>query len=79
MASAPVALAPFRDLDGVVEHVALLLPRDDVVAVDGAELDLQVEVAADARADRADHLQQEARAVLQRPAVLVGAVVDAGA
>ncbi len=49
------ALAPFRDLDGVREHVALLLPWDDVVAVHRAELDLQMEVAADARADRPDH------------------------
>ena len=37
-----------------------------------------MEVAADARADRPDHLQQEACAILQRPAIFVGAIVDAG-
>ena len=37
-----------------------------------------MKVAADPRADRADHLEQETRAVLQRSAVLVLAVVDAG-
>ena len=72
------ALAPFRHLDGVGEHVALPLPRNDVVSIDGAELDLQMEIAADTGTDGADHFQQEARAVLQRPAILVGAVVDAG-
>jgi len=73
-----LALAPLRDLDGVRQHVAFLLPRDDVVAVDGAELDLQVELPTDARADRADHFDEEARTVLQRTAVFVGAIVDAG-
>src|SRR6516164_11816743 len=53
-------------------------PWNDVVAVDRAELDLQVESPAHARADRADHFQQKARAVLQWPAIFVGAVVDAG-
>ena len=61
------ALAPFRDLDGVGEHVALLLPRHDVVAVDRAELDLQMEVAADSRADGPDHFEQEARAICSEP------------
>src|SRR5262249_14243588 len=73
-----LALAPFRDLDGVGQHVAFLLPWDDVVAVDRAQLDLQVEFASDARADRADHLDEESRTVLQRAAVFVGAIVDAG-
>src|SRR4051812_33764827 len=95
------ALAPFRHLDGVGEHVALLLPRNDIVSIDGAELDLQMEISADTGTDGADHFQQEARAVLQGPAteggmeadtlwqrearavrgppaILVGAIVDAG-
>src|SRR3954449_12722120 len=72
------ALAPFRDLDGVGEHVALLLPGDDVVSIDGAELDLQMEISADTGTDGPDHFQQEARAILQGPTILVGAIVDAG-
>src|SRR4029077_16129859 len=72
------ALAPFGDLDGVGEHVALLLPRNDVVSIDRAELDLQMEIVADARTDGPDHFQPEAAAGLQGSAILVGAVVDAG-
>ena len=37
-----------------------------------------MESAAHACADRADHFQQKARAILQRPAVFIGAIVDAG-
>ena len=73
-----LAFAPLRDLDGVGEHIAFLFPRNDIVAVDRAEFDLQMEIAADARADRTDHFQQEARAVLQRSAVFVGAIIDPG-
>src|SRR5207248_10331565 len=36
-----------------------------------------MEVPADARANRADDLEQKARAVLQRPTVFVGSIVDA--
>ena len=50
--------------------------QDRVVVLDGADLDLQVEVAPDLRADRPHDIEQEARAVFQRAAVVVVAVVD---
>ena len=42
----------------------------------GADLHLQVEVVADALADRADDVEHESRPVLERAAVLVLAIVD---
>ena len=60
--------------------VPLLAPREHgVVVVDGADLELQVEVVADRGADGADDLEREPRAVLERAAVLVRPVVDRGA
>ena len=47
--------------------------------IDCADLDLQVEFAADFGADRRDNVEQEARAICQRAAVFVCPVVDAGA
>src|SRR5262245_25280830 len=72
-------LAPARDLNAVLERVTLAFPWDDVVAVDGAELDLQVKAVADLGADRPDDVEQKARAIDQRATVLVLAVVDARA
>ena len=47
-----------------------------VVVFDGADLHLQVEIAADLGANRADNLEHESRAVLELAAVLVLAIVD---
>ena len=80
MASTPSASSHLQTWIDSSSVLPLLLPRKQrVVVVDGADLHLQVEVAADLLADRADDLQEEARAVLERAAVLVVAVVDRGA
>jgi hypothetical protein len=50
-----------------------------VVVVGRADLHLQVEVATDARANGLDDLDDEPRAILERTAVLVLAIVDRGA
>jgi hypothetical protein len=51
--------------------------QEQVVAVvDRRDLELQVVVVPDLRTNRADELEREARAVLDRAAVLVLAVVD---
>ena len=78
MASAPSLSHHFATSMVSASTLPFFSHGNDVVAVDRAELDLQMEVVADARTDRPDHFQQEARAILQRPAILVGAVVDAG-
>ena len=60
---------------------SIVFPRSEpeeerVRVLGGADLHLQVEVVADLAADRAHRLEQQARPVLERPAVLVLAVVD---
>jgi hypothetical protein len=47
--------------------------------IDGADLHLQMEVGADLGADRLDDLDHEARAILERAAIFVLAIVDGGA
>ena len=50
--------------------------RHGIGVLHGADLHLQVEVAADALADRADDVEHESRPVLERAAVFVLAIVD---
>ena len=70
-------LEPAAHLHGVVDRVPAAEPEEECVrALRGADLHLQVEVVADARAHRAHGLEQQARAILERPAVLVLAIVD---
>ena len=72
-----VLLEPLADLNRVLEDVAgLFLLEQRVVVLGRADLHLQVEVAADALADRLDDLAHEARPVGQDAAVFVGPVVD---
>ena len=71
-ASTPASLEPLADLDRLRERVALLLPREErVVVVDRADLELEVEVVPDLRADGAHDLEREPGPVLERAAVLV--------
>ena len=55
-----------------------LMPQQEqrVVMLGGADLHLQMEVATDARTNRTHDLEDEARAVFERTAVLVFPVVD---
>ena len=79
MASTPASTSHLQTCDRVLDGVARRLrPEEEqrVVVLGGADLHLQVEVAADLRADRPDDLDDEPGAVLERPAVLVRAVVD---
>ena len=70
---------PLADLDRLLEGRPLLAPGEERLAVvDRADLELEVEVVPDLLAHRAHDLEREARAVLERPAVVVGAVVDRG-
>ena len=64
-----------RLLDGVA-GLLVLQHEQRVVVIGRADLHLQVEIAPDAGPDRPDDVEDETRAVLERPAVLVGAVVD---
>ena len=70
-------LEQLADFDRILERVALrLVVEQRIVVLDGADLHLQVEIAADLGANGADDLEHEARAVLELAAVLVLAVVD---
>ena len=71
---------PLAHLHGVLEGVARRPPPEErhrIVVIDRADLHLQVEVVADARrGSRLNDLEDEARAVLERAAVVVLPVVD---
>ena len=72
-----VLLEPARDLDRVVEGVALGEPGlERVMVVGAADLGLEVIVAPHLLADGARHAAEQAGAVLERAAVLVLAIVD---
>ena len=45
----------------------------------GADLDLKVKIVADLPAHRFHDLQKKARAVYERPAVLILTIIDGGA
>ena len=65
---------PVADLRPIPRRVLPAAPRPGeqrVVVVGRADLHLQVEVAADPRADRPDDVEHEAGAVLERAAVFV--------
>ena len=70
---------PLAHLRRLLDRVARAFELEDeqrVVVLGGADLHLQVEVATDPRADGPDDLEDEARAVLERSAVFVRAIVD---
>jgi hypothetical protein len=72
-------LAPLRDLHALVQRVTFLLPWHDIVAIHCTDLHLHVEFAANFGADRRNNVEQEARTICQRAAVLVCPVVNSGA
>src|SRR5439155_26901071 len=74
-----LGFAPFADLDRVLQCVAAPFPRNHVVVVDRAELDLEVKIGTGLGADSGNDFAHETRAVFQRAAVLVLAIVDSGA
>ncbi len=75
--STPGLDEPLADLDRLLEGRPLLPPGEErLPVVDRADLELEVEVVPDLLPHRAHDLDREARAVLQRPAVLVLPVVD---
>src|SRR6266436_10076086 len=70
-------LQPPAHLKRLIEGVAVAVPRIDLAdALPRADLELDVEVVANLAADSTHDLEGEARPVLERPAVLVLAVVD---
>ena len=72
-------LEPAAHLQRLLERVPLGQPRHQLVQLLlGGDLVADAEVRPDRLADRPHHLEPEARAVLERPAVVVGAVVDGG-
>ena len=75
--STPGLLEPPADLDRVLDRRPLAPPgKEGVVVVDGGDLELDVVVVTDLAPDRLHDLERQPRAVLQRAAVLVLAVVD---
>src|SRR5436189_15221 len=73
----PRSIEPLADLARDADLRPLRPPEDQVVpVVDPGDLELQVEVGADLGPDRAHDFEREARAVGERAAVLVLAIVD---
>ena len=73
---------PLAHLHGFVDGVARRSSpeeRHGIVVIGGADLHLQVEIGADLLANRANDIENEASAVLERAAVVVLSVVDRGA
>ena len=71
---------PLTYLHRILERIPLgLVIVERVVVLDGADLHLEMEVLADLLANLTDDVEQKARAVRQRAAVVVLAVVDARA
>ena len=70
-------LEPAADLHRVLDRVPRAEPREEGVRVLGRrDLHLDVEVVPDLGPDRLDGVEEQPRAVLERPAVLVLALVD---
>src|SRR5687767_8358626 len=72
-------LQPLADLNGIFDRVSRLFKeRQRVVVLHRADLHLQVKISPGFRTNGAHDIEDEARAVLERAAVPVRAIVNRG-